>query len=226
MEYVILRNEETGEIEKLGRFGEDWLQERFYQGEWIWDEVLDRELADGLLEKTSESEAEKIIAGTGENFAILNPAGGWVTKLWHAEKFGALADKIWEEHGLISIVTTAPNEKDLAEKVLQNSKSGKVFAAFPSLKGFFELAKKAKIYVGGDTAPTHLAVAAKTPVVGIFGPTEWWYNGSPNSKDICVERNDIGCRIDCNRRTCNKWICMDIKVETMLDAVRARLEKM
>ncbi len=62
MEYVILRNEETGEIEKLGRFGEDWLQERFYQGEWIWDEVLDRELSDGLLEEISKAEAERLIA--------------------------------------------------------------------------------------------------------------------------------------------------------------------
>ncbi len=61
MEYVILRNEETGEIEKFGRFGENWLQERFYQGEWIWDEVLDRELLDGLLEKISEAEAERLI---------------------------------------------------------------------------------------------------------------------------------------------------------------------
>ena len=61
MEYVILRDEETGEIEKLGRFGKNWLQERFDQGEWIWDEVLDRELADGLLENISESEAERLI---------------------------------------------------------------------------------------------------------------------------------------------------------------------
>lgn len=62
MEYVILRDEETGEIEKLGRFGENWLQERFYQGEWIWDEILYSELFDGLLEEISEEEAEKIIA--------------------------------------------------------------------------------------------------------------------------------------------------------------------
>ena len=62
MEYVVLRNEETGEIEKLGRFGENWLQERFYQGEWIWDEMLDREMFDGLLEEISETQAKKIIA--------------------------------------------------------------------------------------------------------------------------------------------------------------------
>jgi len=69
-----------------------------------------------------------------------------------------------------------------------------------------------------------LAIAAGAPVVGIFGPTEWWRNGSPATGDICVERSDIACRIDCHRRTCNNWICMDINVETVFEAVRRRLE--
>lgn len=177
-----------------------------------------------FTEKKHVEEAEKIISATGENFAILNPAGGWVTKLWHAEKFGALADRLWEENGLVSVVTTAPNENALAEKVLKNSKSGKVTAANLSLKGFYELAKRARIYVGGDTGPTHLAVAAKAPIVGIFGPTEWWRNGSPNDADIPVERADIDCRVDCHRRTCGNWICMDISVEAVFNAVQKRLE--
>ncbi len=171
-----------------------------------------------------KKEAEEIIKRAGENFAILNPAGGWTTKLWHAEKFAALADKIWEENGFTSVITTAPTERDLAEKVLRASKSGKVLLAQPSLKGFYELAKRTKIYVGGDTAPTHLAVAAKAPIVGIFGPTEWWRNGSPNADDICIERSDIACRVDCHRRACDNWICMDIEVETVLQAVQKRLE--
>jgi len=172
-----------------------------------------------------KAEAARIISETGEDFAILNPAGGWVTKLWHAEKFGALADRLWEENGLVSVVTTAPNEKDLANKVLQNSRSGKVHIAQTSLKGFYELARRARIYIGGDTGPTHLAVAARARVVGIFGPTEWWRNGSPDPKDICVERSDINCRVDCHRRTCSNWICMDIPVETVFDAVQERLGK-
>lgn len=170
-------------------------------------------------------EAEEVIKKTGENFAILNPAGGWWTKLWHAEKYGELADKLFNELGLISVISTAPNEFELAEKVLANSNSGKIISATPSLKGFYELAKRAKIYVGGDTAPTHLAVAAKCPVVGIFGPTEWWRNGSNNKNDICVERNDINCRVNCHRRTCDKWICMDISVETVFDVVKKRFAR-
>jgi lipopolysaccharide heptosyltransferase I len=175
--------------------------------------------------KSHVEEAEKIVSQVaGGNFAILNPAGGWTTKLWHAEKFGALADKLWEEHGLTSVVTTAPSENALAEKVLQNSKSGKTMAANLSLKGFYELTKRARVYVGGDTGPTHLAAAAKAPIVGIFGPTEWWRNGSPNEADIAVERADIDCRTDCHRRACGNWICMDISVEAVFNAVQKRLE--
>jgi heptosyltransferase I len=168
-------------------------------------------------------EAQEIIDKAGGDFAILNPAGGWVTKLWHAEKYGQLADRLWEEKRLVSIVATAPAELELAEKVLRNSRSGKVFPAQPTLKGFYELAKRASVYVGGDTGPTHLAVAAGAPIVGIFGPTEWWRNGSPNENDICVERDDISCRIDCHRRTCSNWICMDTDVDTVLRAVQNRL---
>ncbi len=177
-----------------------------------------------FTDESHKLEAEKIIEKAGADFVILNPAGGWATKLWHAEKFGALADRLWEENRLFSVITTAPNELKLAQKALQNSKTGKIMLAQPTLKGFYELAKGAKIYVGGDTAPTHLAVAARAPVVGIFGATEWWRNGSPNPSDICVERADISCRADCHRRACDNWICMDIEVETVLRATQKRLE--
>ena len=170
-------------------------------------------------------EAQEIINRSGDNFAILNPAGGWVTKLWNAEKFGTLADKLLENYGLTSIIATGPKENELAERVLNSNKSGKIILSTPSLKGFYELAKRARIYVGGDTGPTFLAVAAGAPIVGIFGPTEWWRNGSPNIDDICVERTDIACRVDCHRRNCANWICMDIEVETVLEAVNNRLKK-
>jgi heptosyltransferase I len=169
------------------------------------------------------AEAEAIIEKTGGDFALLNPGGGWVTKLWHAEKFGQLADRLWEEKGLASVFSTGPNETELAEKVAAGSRSGKLIFAQPTLKGFYELAKRARIYVGGDTGPTHIAVAAGVPVVGLFGPTEWWRNGSPNPDDICVELTDVACRIDCHRRTCSKWICMDSDVDAVFAAVTKRV---
>jgi lipopolysaccharide heptosyltransferase I len=175
------------------------------------------------LSASHEAEAEAVVPGSGGNFAILNPGGGWPTKLWSADKFGALADELWNHFRLQSLITCGPGETDLAEQVLSHSKSGKARAVSLSLKGFYALARKAAVYVGGDTGPTHLAVAARTAVVGLFGPTEWWRNGSPFAADICVERTDIGCRVDCHRRSCSQWICMDIDVERVLHAVTDRL---
>ena len=167
--------------------------------------------------------ADEVAERAGGRFAILNPAGGWVTKLWPAENYGALADRVWEELGLIPVLSSGPGDKRLADAVLGASRSGRIVTASLGLRAFHELSRRAEVYVGGDTGPTHLAVAAGCPVVGIFGPTEWWRNGSVNPDDICVERNDIGCRVDCHRRTCDKWICMDIPVETVFEAVSRRL---
>lgn len=172
-----------------------------------------------------EAEAEEAAASVDERFAILNPGGGWPTKLWSAERFGALADSLWTQHRLASLVTYGPGERELAEAVLRSSRAVKTRAVSPTLKGFYALAKRASLYVGGDTGPTHLAVAAGAPVAGIFGPTEWWRNGSPRPADICIERTDIGCRVDCHRRSCSNWICMDIAVEQVLKFAGERLRR-
>ncbi|HEX8493612.1 MAG TPA: lipopolysaccharide heptosyltransferase I [Pyrinomonadaceae bacterium] len=175
--------------------------------------------------RAHEIEAAEAAAGTNERYAILNPGGGWPTKLWSAERFGQLADELWTQHSLSSIITYGPGEEELAETVLKSSRSGRVRLASVSLKGFYALARRAQVYVGGDTGPTHLAVAAGTPVAGLFGPTEWWRNGSPRAEDICVERNDINCRTNCHRRSCSQWICMDIGVEQVLHFVGERLRR-
>src|ERR1043165_4867273 len=171
-----------------------------------------------------EREAREIAAEIGGRYAILNPGGGWPTKLWSVDRFGKPADRLWASYGISSLVTYGPGELELAEGVRRSSVSRKAKPVSLSLKGLYSLARGASVYVGGDTGPTHLAVAAGTPIVGLFGPTEWWRNGSPRAEDICVERNDIDCRVDCHRRSCSKWICMDIEVERVFEAVERRIK--
>ena len=169
-------------------------------------------------------EADAIASRSARPFALLNPGGGWVTKLWRAADFGRLAKRLSEDSGLEPMIVTGPGEAKLAAEAREHGGGIELIHAEPSLKGFFELAKRAAVYVGGDTGPTHIAVAAGAPVVGLFGPTEWWRNGSPRADDICVGRDDIGCRVDCHRRKCSQWICMDISVDTVFDAVTRRIE--
>ena len=96
----------------------------------------------------SAHKTEALNAGpSGRDYAILNAGGGWPTKLWSAERFGRLADELWSHYGLHSLVTHGPGEAGLAETVLQSSQSGKARAVNVSLKGFYELAKRAQVYV-------------------------------------------------------------------------------
>ena len=176
-------------------------------------------------EQEADAVVEAVIRKIEFGFAILNPGGGWPTKLWDAARFGELADALFVKRGLRSVVTYGPGEHELAGRVVAASRTGAATAVSPTLKGFYALARRATVYVGGDTGPTHLAVAAGAPVVGLFGPTEWWRNGSPREDDICVERTDIGCRVDCHRRACSRWVCMETGIETVLAAVGERLRR-
>lgn len=177
------------------------------------------------LARAHEQEADAIVQHLGQKFAILNPGGGWPTKLWDAARFGALADALWTAYGLRAAVTFGPGERELATGVVNAARSGAACAFNPTLKGFVALARRTALYVGGDTGPTHLAVAAGAPVVGLFGPTEWWRNGSPREADVCIERTDINCRVDCHRRSCSQWVCMDIEVGRVVEAAGERLRR-
>lgn len=157
-------------------------------------------------------------------FAILNPGGGWWTKQWAPESFGRLADALFERHGIVSLVTFGPGEEELARRVAASSASGCATPFASSLPEFVALARRARVFVGGDTGPLHLAAAAGAPIVGIYGPTSALRNGPFDPKDRTIGRTDIGCRTGCHRRTCDNWICMEIPVDAVQRVVEARIQ--
>lgn len=169
--------------------------------------------------------AEQQIEKNHGALAIINPGGGWPTKLWSASGFAAIADRLWESFGWRSVVTFGPGEESLAQSVVSASRSGAVQILNSTLKQFFALAQKAKIFIGGDTGPLHLAAAAGTPIVGIYGPTPASRNGPFDKDDVVIERFDLDCRTDCFRRGCSHISCMNIPVESVWQGVVKRIEK-
>jgi heptosyltransferase I len=159
-----------------------------------------------------------------QKFAILNPGGGWMTKLWSVEKFAEVADWLWDEYGITSLVTYGPGEEHLAQAVQSNSRQNTVIAFPSTLKQLVALARRAQIFVGGDTGPLHIAAACGTPIVGIYGPTSPERNGPFNKRDITVGR-DLWCRANCHKRKCWHWECMEIAVEEVTRAVAIRLSE-
>ena len=66
MKYVVMKDDETGEIMKIGRFsGKPNYLDEYYSpltDEWKEDNTLYSNLLDGQLEEISEAEAKRIIA--------------------------------------------------------------------------------------------------------------------------------------------------------------------
>ncbi len=177
------------------------------------------------LSPEDERFAEDQCARFDGSFAILNPGGGWPTKLWGPDGFAAIADRLWETYRIRSVITYGPGEEDLAQTLVDRSQNGAAVVLDSTLKQFFALAQRAKLFMGGDTGPMHLAAAAGVPVVAIFGPTSSRRNGPFAQDDVVIERLDLDCRVDCYRRSCSHISCMQIPVETVWDGVVKRLEK-
>jgi heptosyltransferase I len=172
-------------------------------------------------DRFAEEQADRV---NGE-FAILNPGGGWPTKLWGAEGFAEIADRLYKEFGLRSFITFGPGEQELADVIVNQTKTGAAQTLASTLKQFFSLARRAGLFIGGDTGPMHLAAAAGTPIVTIFGPTSSRRNGPFDKNDIVVERDDLDCRVDCYRRSCSHTSCMKISPDTVWRSVVRRLQR-
>jgi heptosyltransferase-1 len=105
-----------------------------------------------------------------DSFAILNPGAGWGAKRWPAERYGQVAGKLASE-GVRSIVNYGPGEESLAREV-ESAGAGAAMAMKCSITELVALTRRARLFVGGDTGPMHLAAALGVPVVAIFGPTD------------------------------------------------------
>ena len=119
--------------------------------------------------------------GSGD-FAILNPGAGWGAKRWPAQRYGSVA-KALAKSGLSAIINYGPGEEDLAHET-EVASEGAARPMTCSLTELIALTRKAKLFVGGDTGPMHLAAALHVPVVAIFGPTDPSRNGPYRTSNV------------------------------------------
>jgi heptosyltransferase-1 len=143
--------------------------------------------AEAKIEFPVDPDAESMITAltTGINaFAILNPGAGWGAKRWPAERYGQVAKELTND-GLCSLVNYGPGEEDLAASV-EVASAGAARRVSCSVSELIALTRRARLFIGGDTGPMHMAAALKIPVVAIFGPTNPARNGPFGTQSIVL----------------------------------------
>jgi len=124
---------------------------------------------------------------SGERFAVINPGAGWAAKQWPADRYGAVA-KALAGCGFIPLVNFGPGEEALAFAT-ERASGGAARPISGTLGELIALLRRARLFIGGDTGPLHLAAALQVPIVAIFGPTDPARNGPFGTRSI-VLRND------------------------------------
>jgi lipopolysaccharide heptosyltransferase I len=94
-------------------------------------------------------------------------------KRWLPERFAELAERIGREQSLRSVVTWGPGERELAETICAASHGHAIPAMqTTSILDLAEILRHARLFIGCDSGPLHLASAVGAPSVALFGPKD------------------------------------------------------
>ena len=162
-----------------------------------------------------------------KQFIHLHPASRWFFKCWPVAQNAALIDAL-AARGHTVVLTGAPtkDETDYVNAIIAQCKSApKQLVGQLSLRELAALTAEARLFVGVDSAPMHLAAAMQTPCVALFGPSgdiEW----GPWQVPCRIVTSNHACR-PCGFDGCGGGKVSEclttLPVQTALDAIESLL---
>jgi heptosyltransferase-1 len=148
--------------------------------------VPDAGISLGAEARNAARDIARSFVGDGE-YAVLNPGASrrQAYKKPPAPLFGAAARALGNQ-SIASIVVCGPGEGADADRVMDASDGAAHRAPATSLATLAALIRGARVFVGGDSGPLHLACGVGCPVVGLYGPTDPVVNGPWNVPSVAL----------------------------------------
>ncbi|MGX8009131.1 glycosyltransferase family 9 protein [Mesorhizobium sp. ORM8.1] len=170
-------------------------------------------------------------AGLRRNaFLAVHAGASFAGRRWQPERFAEAIDTISTQTGLSVVLVGGPDETEANDQIMALVRTPVVnLVGALSLEALLALLKEARLFLGNESGPMHIAAAAGTPVVGLFGltnPVRWAPVGAPSISlrplmpCDCVG-GDLCRRIDPSRAYC-VW---RLEVAPVVDAVRELLSQ-
>jgi heptosyltransferase-2 len=124
------------------------------------------------------------------------------SKLWPADRYAQVVDRLVMETGGQAVMLTGPGEEEVAELIRTLAKAPilDLQSSPPTIARLKAIIAQLDLLICNDTGPRHLAIAFKKPVICIMGPTSPRYTDSPWEKGK-VLRVDVDCG-PCQKPTC------------------------
>ena len=125
------------------------------------------------------------------------------SKRWLPARFAEVAGWFIKETKGSVVIFGGNNEVQIAEEIYKQVPMNKLLlAGKTSLRELISLITECDVFVTNDSGPMHIAYAAGTPLVAIFGSTSAELTG-PVGDGCAVVKADLDCS-PCFERTCDK----------------------
>ncbi len=143
--------------------------------------------------------------------ALLADDGPWVgvnpgafygtAKRWLPERFAAVADLVARRAGAKVAIVGGVAERPLGEAIAEQLRApSRVLCGETTLGDLVGVLSSLRLLLTNDSGPMHLAAALGTPLVAVFGSTDWTET-APVSPRARVVREDVECA-PCLLREC------------------------
>ncbi len=190
---------------------------------------IERPTARFDIPRASEHEASigRLIRerGLGGGFAIINPGAGWPSKRWPTERYAAVARHLGQRRQLQTMVVWAgAEERAWADQIITTSSGMAQMAPVTSLLELAELCRRARLFIGSDTGPLHLAAAVGAKCVGLYGPMPAERNGPYGAGHIALQNERLSGSSR-SRRTAGNQTMRAIRVEEVCAACERILDR-
>ncbi len=129
-------------------------------------------------------------------------------KRWKPNYYGALCKIIDERLKMPCLIGWGPGEEWIVEEIEKTSDKKAIPLPETSLKQLSAFIEKAKIFVGGDTGPMHIASLVNTPVITIFGPSDPIINEPAPFTPFKIVYANWHCS-PCRNRKCKSLECLE-----------------
>ena len=144
-----------------------------------------------------------------DRLIVLCPGGNWGPKRWPKKNFAELADMLAEGLNAKIVLSGAKKDAALVEEIRGMMKNVPVVSCGQTtLKELGALLERADLVVANDSGPMHLAVAMKSSVIALFGPTSPGLTGPYGEGRYRIIRKDEECEVPCYDITCTDNRCM------------------
>lgn len=156
-----------------------------------------------------DAQVDQILGNAGygpsdtRSLVLISPGASYGdAKMWHPDRFAAVAKRCTEQLGAVVAVSGAPSERAILDRVV--AATDIPILDLPKLGVDLTLLKsvvrRSRLVITNDTGPRHMAAAFNVPVVTVFGPTDpaWTHIHFAHERQVRV---DVFCG-PCQKKQC------------------------